>query len=201
MKILNWKYVPVGRMIATACAAGLLLFTMSANASPTFGKELLTFDTLESDVPFGYGNLIWSNFFVLDGDSYVDGESGYKAGVISSPNVLYNSYGDPASISSEYAFILNSAYLTAAWNDNLQVEVQGYFLNRLVYTRTYTLSAVAPKLIVFPGILVTKVVFTSSGGTLHEGYDGNGEHFATDNLSVTVFPFLVNKSAGESEGD
>ena len=198
MKKLNWKYAAAGRWIVLACATCLLLFTMSTQASPAkikFGKELLKFDDISnySAVPSGYGVLDWNNFYALDAVNYYDNPSGYEAGLKSANNVLFNSGGYPASISSSgYAFVLNSAYLTGAWNDNLQVQVQGYFLGKLVYTKTYTLSAVKPTLVTFPSQLVSEVVFTSFGGTYHSAYSPySGEHFSTDNVTVTLLPIPV----------
>ncbi len=185
MKKLSWKYA------AATCGACLLLFTVSAQAAPApvhFGRELIKFDDLGgSVVPFGYGTLSWNGFYVLDAVNYDLNPSGYLAGMKSPNNVLYSS-GSASISSSRYAFILNSAYLTGAWNDNLQVTIQGYYFGKLVYSRTYTLSAVKPTLITFPGQLVTEVVFTSFGGTHHGGYPGSGEFLATDNVTATILP-------------
>jgi len=191
MKKQSWKYAVTGRLVATACTVGLLLFAMSAQAS--LGKELLKFDDLGSSaVTNGYGDLNWENFGVLDAVNYGLNPSGYQAGMVSTSNVLYNSGAAPAAIySDKYAFILNSAYLTGAWNDNLQVQIKGYFLKKLVYSRTIILSATQPTLVKFPNKLVTEVDFFSSGGTDHGAYPGGGQHFATDNVSVTVYPIPV----------
>lgn len=189
MKKTSWK------KIAAACGVCLFLFTMSSQAGPAsfkFGVELATFDSLGSEegaIANGYGSLNWANFYSLDGVNYGE-PSGYEAGVISSNNVAFNAYGYPAAIYSDnYAFMLKSAYLTAAWNDNLHVQVKGYFLGRLVYTRTYILSATTPTLVKFPSALVSEVDFIASGGTPY--YDGDATHFAMDNLSYTVLPIFI----------
>jgi hypothetical protein len=193
MKNMSWKYA------AAACVAGLLLFTLPANASlsivkPTFGKQLLKFDNISSSsaVPNGYGSVSWYNFYTLNGLDYSGNPSGYEAGVVSSSNVLYNGDGSFAEIFSDgYAFILDSAYLTGAWNDNLHVQVTGYYNGKQVYSRTYVLSATKPTLISFPNKLVTVVDFDSYGGTPHSGYSSGGEQFATDNVTITVLPIPV----------
>ena len=69
--------------------------------------------------------------------------------------------GSPASITSANPFNLFSAYLTAAWNDNLQLEAKGYTNGVLIYDNTYTLSATNPTLINFNYLGVTEVDFTS----------------------------------------
>lgn len=175
MKKTSWKY------IVAACSACLFLFTASANAG------LLTFDTLgtgESVIPSGYGGLQWDNFYSLDGLTYGQ-PSGYTPGVVSKSNVAYNGSGAPASIFVDQgSFTPVLAYLTAAWNDNLKVQVKGYLRGRLVLNRTYTLSATKPMLVVF-GPRVDELDFSSSGGTAHSAYHTDpGYQFAMDNLLV-----------------
>ena len=119
--------------------------TASSNATLTVvagTPGLITFDDLTGTslpVPAGYDNLTWSNFYYLNGVAYGQ-PSGFAAGVVSTNNVAYNNGGAPAAISSSAPFTLVSAYLTAAWNDNLQVEVQGYNGATLSYDNTYTLE-------------------------------------------------------------
>ena len=76
-------------------------------------------------IPDGYHGLIWNNFAELDGVN-LGQPSGYGAGVVSPPTVAFNAGGYPAGLIAPGPFSLLSAYLTAAWNDNLQVEVIGY---------------------------------------------------------------------------
>jgi uncharacterized repeat protein (TIGR03803 family) len=166
--------------------------TISSNALLTVltgSSELITFDDLPyryTPVPAGYNSLNWSNFYYLNG--VVSPSSGYNAGMVSIPKVAYNGYGAPAAISASAPFAFLSAYLTAAWNDNLQVEVQGYNGSTLSYDNTYTLSATSPTLIAFNYLGVTSVHFISSGGTPHAGYRGGGSQFVMDNVSVFVVP-------------
>lgn len=155
------------------------------------GATLITFDDLTDTGKFGGGTLIangysglnWNNFYILDTAAYVN-PSGYHPGTVSGNNVAFNSYGDPAAISSS-AFNLTSAYLTAVWNDNLQVEVVGKLGATVLYDNTYTLSATAPSLINFNYNGIDSVQFIASGGTMHPGYiNFNGTHFAMDNLVI-----------------
>jgi len=191
MKKISWKSALVGRLVGAACAMFLILFTMSATVA---NAALLTFDTLGDDttVPSGYGGLMWNNFYSLDGVNYDGNPSGYEAGVVSPNNVAFNGFGSPASITIKSGFFkLNSAYLTGAWNDNLVVTVKGYIISTrgvriLIYSHSYRLSATHPTLIKFTPVIVQEVDFISSGGTPHEGYTGSGEHFAIDNLNVTL---------------
>ena len=160
---------------------------LSGFSGKTGTGAALTFDDLAGDdspVPAGYGNLTWNNFNYLNGFAHPN--SGYFAGTISPSNVVFNAYGTPASIASTGLFNLVSAYLTAAWNDNLQVQVLGYNGGTLLYNNSYALSATAPTLITFNYLGVNMVDFISSGGTPHPGYTGRGTHFVMDNVVFGV---------------
>ena len=134
--------------------------------------------------PSGYYGLQWINFEVLNTKDFA--VSGYESGVVSPDNVAFNSGGGPAAFSSSAAFDLDSAYLTAAWNDGLQVEAQGFVGSVLTYDNTYILSATAPTLINFNYRGVNEVNFIASGGTAHDGYSGAGTQFAMDNMTISA---------------
>jgi uncharacterized repeat protein (TIGR03803 family) len=181
--------VLVSNSLGSAASSNALLTVLTGS------PELITFDDLTGigllgggqPVPVGYANLTWSNFNYLNPATIV-GQSGYAAGTVSAPNVAYNAYGAPAAISASAPFALLSAYLTAAWNDNLHVELKGYTGSTLVYDNTYTLSATSPTLITFNYVGVTSVQFISSGGTPHSGYGSSGEQFVMDNVTVVTTP-------------
>ena len=154
---------------------------------------IITFDDIQSVtgpenypvVPNGYNGFQWSNFLVIDAlDSQIP--SGGQNGTVSSRNVAFNSGGSPADFSSSGAFALDSAYLTAVWNDGLRVEVQGFVGTTLTYDNTYILKTAGPLLVNFNYLGVDEVNFISSGGTHHSGYSGDGTQFVMDNLTVTV---------------
>jgi hypothetical protein len=185
MKKISWKSAPMGRLVAAACATCMILFTMSATVAHA---QLLNFDDLngntEQGVPSGYGNLQWENLYALNTQTYDLNPSGYRAGTVSPPNVLYNGGGESAEVYvNSGSFTPVYAYMTAAWNDNLQVEVTGYLRGKKVFDHTYTLSALKPTICVF-AVTVDTLDFNSFGGTHHAGYPGNGEHFAMDNFLV-----------------
>ena len=156
-------------------------FTVQAGLPP------LTFDDLPypswGKVPAGYGGLNWSNFYVNNSLSNTN-PSGYRAGMISAPNVAYNYDAKPASILGVAPFDLLSAALTGAWRDNLRLEAKGYIGPNLAYDRTVFLSATAPTVVNFNYHGVTCVTFISSGGTPHSGSPSNGPVFVMDNLLV-----------------
>jgi hypothetical protein len=184
MKAWNLRSIPL--MIAVGFfGLGDSIFAQS---------ELLTFDDLQAigfpPVPNGYGGLGWQNFSYMDGVHFAS-PSGYNNGVVS-PNIVAYGWGGldyPSSLSGAL-FNLNSGYFTAAWNDGLQLQVQGFVGGILAYDNVFTLAPTSPTLINFNYLGVDQVTFTSYGGTPHPGYyslDG-GPMFALDNLNVAVIP-------------
>src|ERR1035437_10400760 len=173
-----------------AFAAALTLATSLSAQTYTITFDDLPETTGGIQITNGYSGLSWNNFYELDGVRAWSGESGYAAGTVSSGNVALNGSGTFAYISSGAPFNFVSAYMTAAWNDNLQVEVQGYVSGSSIpaYDNIYTLSATTPTLINFNYHGVSEVFFISSGGTLHSGYSHAepAEQFAMDNLTVTT---------------
>jgi hypothetical protein len=148
-------------------------------------SNLITFDDLPNDsVITSYAGLTWDNFTALDGVNYA-GPSGYNAGVISTNNVAYGQDGVTSTITNSTSFSLISGYLTAAWYDNLQIEVLGYYQGTLVYSNVYVPSATTPTNFVFNYFNVTEVDFSSSGGTPHAGYGSVGTQYILDNVVVS----------------
>lgn len=157
--------------------SSVAVLTMQARSN---GTAVLTFDDLSPGADYAliqndYGNLQWNNLGVLNGSSRPATE-GYRTGMVSPNNVAFNLFGDPAAISSATTFDLNSAYLTAAFVNGLQIEVQGYVGTSLTYDKTYSVNTTGPTLIHFDYLGVDQVKFIPSPGS----------PFVMDNLAVTV---------------
>jgi len=176
--------------------SALVIAALVASIGTSFAQtEILTFDDLSwsgyyyEQIPNGYGGLQWNNFFVLNTAQELSsfGRNGEVNGVVSPPNVAFNGEGTAAFI-SDGSFNLNSAYLMAAWNDGLQVEVQGFVGATLIYDNTYTVSTLGSTLVNFNYLGVDEVNFISSGGVPHGYTSGLGTQFAMDNLSITLVP-------------
>ena len=180
MKICKRLLAPC--LIATLCG---VMFPASAIT--------ITFDDLPDDkvpVPSGYAGLEWDNFYYLDGAPYAS-IGGYADAFISPSRIGYNGFGFPATFSSISLFTLNSAYLTAAWNDDLEVTITGLLGGSALFSTSVVLSATSPTLVNFNFTDIDSVTFVSSGGTPHPGYSGQGTHFAIDNIVLnepTVVP-------------
>src|SRR6185503_19405186 len=92
---------------------------------------LITFDDLPaaelggSVVPNGYRELNWANMYYLNASNNNLGPSGYMFARVSFPHVAF--MGDDSICKSVLVsgpvFDFNSAWLTAAWNNGLNVRV------------------------------------------------------------------------------
>jgi hypothetical protein len=71
--------------------------------------------------------------------------------------------------------------MTAAWNDGLNVRVDGYRGNALAYSQTIVMNDDGPIFFRFDYDDVTNVTFTSFGG-VDQPTDGSGTHIAFDNM-------------------
>ncbi|MBC1222574.1 PEP-CTERM sorting domain-containing protein [Nostoc sp. UCD121] len=154
---------------------------------------VLTFDDLDAtsefdgnQIPNGYGGLNWDNFYYLTTPTYQVNPSGYQFGTVSSPNVAYNSFGDPATVSSVSIdggqFDFNSAYLTAAWSNGLNILVEGFSDGITKYATTVTVDTTSPTQFNFDFLDIDSLKFTSSGG-IDVGYGGSGTQIVLDNFT------------------
>lgn len=161
----------------------LLVAALLATGAIHASAETLTFEGLADHNPItsNYGGLSWSNFSAYNTSG--SNTNGYLNGVVSGSTVVYNSYANPASISSSTAFTLNNAFFTGAWNDGLTIRVTGTGATN--YSTDIVVNTTAPTNYVFNWTGLTSVNFSSFGGT-PAGYSGSGTHFAMDNLTINV---------------
>jgi hypothetical protein len=172
----------------------LLAFAAGASAV----ADTIDFDDLNGSgnqtIQNGYAGLNWDNVYIYDAthDPANLNPSGYQFSVISPNNVAFNGFGNSATVSSDTVFNLNSAYLTAVWRDNLQVQVIGSLLGAPIYDNTYSLSATAATPINFNYLGIDSVqVSIFSAGTQHPGYNQNTNQVAIDNLNVDFLTTLA----------
>jgi len=173
--------------------AGLVIAAAASAVADT-----INFDDLngsgDQTIQNGYAGLNWDNVYIYDAtnDPAHLNPSGYQFSVISPNNVAFNGFGNSATVSSDTVFNLNSAYLTAVWRDNLQVEVIGSLLGAPIYDNTYSLSATEATLINFNYLGIDSVqVSIFSAGSQHPEYNFNGTQVAIDNLNVDFLTTLA----------
>ena len=146
---------------------------------------------LETVITNGYKGLSWANLYTENGlyDAETFGTNGYYYGMVTASNVAYNGGGTAAEIdSSGTNFNFLSAYLTGAWNNNLNIEVQGFSGVALLYDTAVVASATSPTLFTFNYQDIDRLTFTSFGGQ-NAGFPlGSGEEFALDNVTIEFVP-------------
>ena len=173
----------------------LTLLTKSAAAALITFDEFGSTHAIPTPVPSGYANLDWSNFYVKSAGDTTDPQHniGYGHGVVSGTDIVYNGDADPATISSPRSapFTLISVYLTAAWNDDLNVTIDATSAaggkHATEFTQTVTINTLAPTLVTLNFPDIDTVTFSSSGGTPHDPA-ADGFQFVMDNLIITGIP-------------
>lgn len=139
----------------------------------------------EGFVPNGYAGLNWNSFVAVNATPYVAAYgymNGITYGVVSAPAVAIG-VTSSSSFSSSAAFSLVNLYMTAVWNNGLNVNIDGYLNGNLVDNYVATLDGTAPLLITLDWGDVDNVVFTPSGGT-NAGFGNSGVQFAIDNVTI-----------------
>ena len=172
------------RFWAHTLGAIVAAVALLASATPAQAAFTLHFDDLGSGlnpIPNGYGGFDWDNFYSLDKNDAPN--SGYFNGTVSDNNTAFNAYADPAALSSASLFTFNSAYLTAAWNTGLSIQVEGIVGGVTVYDQTVVVDNQVPTLFNFNYANIDTLRFTSFGGVDDPNMEGSGSHFAMDNAS------------------
>ncbi|MHB8520886.1 MAG: immunoglobulin domain-containing protein [Limisphaerales bacterium] len=158
-------------------------------------QTVITFDELPeaapggTALPEGYYGFHWDKFFYVNGLTNEFNPSGFTAAVISSSNVVFNnSFDGTVSLTSAVPFHVVSTYMTAEWNDDVQVEVTGSLGGNPVNDSTFVIN---PTNATFVDLslwgAVDRVDFTATGGTNHFLVLGTGS-FALDNVAVILPP-------------
>jgi hypothetical protein len=173
----------IGRLAGMVLLSALNFLPVFAHATTLNFDDLVPFQTLQN----GYGELNWSNFDVADSSQFAVNapNSGFVKGLVSPPNVIFNRAGTAAEFYKSTPFTFNSIYLTAAWNNQLIVEVTGYRGAQQVAFETLTLNPDSYRLAIFNWVNVDRVRFASSGGT-NANVGGSGTVLVADNLIINV---------------
>ncbi len=181
------------RLPILACTLFAVAFPLVTSVR---SQTVVTFDDLPNsttgtNIPNGYQGLSWSNFFVVNAilqSNFFGYATGANYGMVSASNVAYNGFGLPAEIDARGAnFDFLSAYLTGAWNSNLNIEVQGYSDGNLIYDQTVVASATSPTLFALNYTNIDQLVFNSFGG--QPAFGGTTrEQFVMDNFTFEFIP-------------
>jgi hypothetical protein len=178
------------RTLAVAAVAGVIAVGMptASPAQTTIGFDDLSHQAL---VPGGYEGLNWANFYSLHVPSF--GPNPGSPAATSGEYVAFNGGGNAASFSSASGFNLHSAYLTAAYRNNLDVAVYGFRGGMQVFATSLLLNVSSPVYAAFAGWNnLNEVRFVATGGVRDARFDGtnfDGTFFGMDDVVVsTVTP-------------
>jgi len=171
------------------------LTVLTVYATSVHSETVITFDDLSAPprdpfIPTGYQGLSWSNFGEANAIlRYNIGQvDGYYYGMVSPSNVAFNAGGSPAEIGAlgtNFDFL--SAYLTGAWNSNLNIEVEGFRSGALLYDTAVVVSVTSPTLFTFDYTNIDRLYFNSYGG--QPAFTPVPEYnFVMDNLTLEFVP-------------
>ncbi|MET0856540.1 MAG: PEP-CTERM sorting domain-containing protein [Telluria sp.] len=163
----------IKRMVLTFVTSAMLAITGAATAT------VVTFETATSMTDAG----MTADFGRLQCSTYSVQNSGYCRGLASGDWTGYFSSAASVRATDFSRFTFNGSYLTAAWNDNMSIEVLGYRNNAVVYSQTKTISDDAATYFTFDYVNVDRVTFRSFGG-VDAGTPGGGTWVAMDNLTL-----------------
>ena len=154
--------------------------------SGTSFADVLGFDDITTNesasIPYGYGGLNWDTFNV--GKARIWTGSGYYNGLVSGDYVAFNWNGNPAEISST-PFNLAGAYFTGAWRDGLAIDIVGYRDTTVAYTYGAVVNTKGPMWVTLDFSNVTRVTFTSHGGTKNPNMGLDGTQFVMENMEYS----------------
>jgi hypothetical protein len=160
------------------------------------------------DILNGYGSLAWSNIGVVSTQEYNAFRSGngYGNNVVSGDNVAFNGFGNPGTPAADYKVDLVSGWFGAAWNDGLQVKVEGLVNGAVVATKSFVTNTTGPLLVTFDATFenLDSFRFSTSGGTKATPYPA-GTQLVLDDLTVRRTGLTVEGDrifvAGQTEAD
>jgi len=163
---------------ALALSAGLM-------GTATTQAAVINFDDLPSvefadAIANGYQGFDWSWFNYID--KFALPNTGFEKGVVSGQYAAYNDFAATATTSGSL-FDFNGAYLTAGWNDGLNIEVSGFVNGVVQYTKTVVVNTAHAQWFDFNFFGIDSLSFSAYGGERNPQLDNDGEHFILDNFT------------------
>jgi hypothetical protein len=148
----------------------------------TFDETKIVTNSSGVPVPNGYGGLNWENALVLNGLNESNPGTGYRTGVVSPPNLIFDGFGGAMAIRSaaKNTFAINSFYSCAAWYDNITLEITGARAGTTLYTKAVSLFVQSRTFIELNWSDVDTINLNSICDTCC-----GSKHFTMDNLCVT----------------
>jgi hypothetical protein len=149
-------------------------------------------------IPDNYYGLNWDHIYVVDSISY-SYPSGYRNGLVSGRYVAWGigeagdehdheSFASVITVTNPDTFDFIGVYLTAGWNDDLNISVEGSLEGALLYSQSVVVDPFGPTWFDFDFINIDHLRFITSGGTHVPGFFSDGPSFVMDNFTFTPEP-------------
>lgn len=165
-----------------------LLLSLGLSSAVSTQAAVITFDDLpETDIGSiseGYGGFNWGDSY-LTNVAYAHKDTipgtGFETGVVSGNYAAFNFLATTSVISGE-KFDFNGAYLTAGWNDGLNIEVTGFLDSVVLFTKTVVVNTQQAQWFDFNFAGINSLSLRSWGGVSIDPLNG-GEQFILDNFT------------------
>jgi hypothetical protein len=166
-----------------------MLLSLGLGSALSTQAAVITFDDLPATeldaIPDGYHGFNWGashmvnvNYFHKD----LLPNTGFENGVVSGDYAAFNFLATTSTITGNQ-FDFNGAYLTAGWNDGLNIEVTGFLNNTLLFTQTVIVNTSAAQWFDFNFLGINSLSLRSWGGVPIDPMNG-GEMFVMDNFTI-----------------
>jgi hypothetical protein len=174
-----------------------MLFSLGLSSAISTQAAVITFDDLPPTqldaIPNGYQGFNWSSSHMVSVNYFHKDllpATGFENGVVSGDYAAFNFLATTSTISGD-AFDFNGAYLTAGWNDGLNIEVTGFLNNLALFTKIVVVSTRQAQWFDFDFPGINSLSLRAWGGSSMDGTAGN-DFFIMDN-------FTINESTPVSE--
>ena len=185
------------KILCAALCCSSLIGINNAHATVLTFDDINPAETINDSVPNVYGGLDWSNINFRNsgptrdpaaGGTAIANNGGYANGRVSGDFVGFNVDGGYGIVSSASDFTFNGAYFTAAWQSGLNIRVQGYENDTIMYSKDIIVNYDKSNYFNFNFVGINKLYLSSFGGKDNCCYNYSGTEFAIDNFTVSAVP-------------
>lgn len=165
-----------------------MLLSLGLGSALSTQAAVITFDDLPATeldaIPEGYHGFNWGSSHMVNVNYFHKDllpNTGFENGVVSGDYAAFNFLATTSTITGNQ-FDFNGAYLTAGWNDGLNIEVTGFLNNALLFTQTVVVNTSAAQWFNFNFLGINSLSLRAWGGVSIDP-DNGGEMFVMDNFT------------------
>ena len=165
------------------------LLSLGLSGTITTQAAVITFDDLPATeldaIPDGYQGFNWGASPMVNINYFHKNllpNTGFENGVVSGDYAAFNFLATTSTITGDQ-FDFKGAYLTAGWNDGLNIEVTGFLNNLALFTKTVVVNTQQAQWFDFNFLGINSLSLRAWGGTSIDGTEGN-DFFIMDNFTI-----------------